>query len=830
MDKRTLLFVVSLSLTLFVVQLFFNYQNVTSDMEWRQQQIARAAMMQERLEQDVAKRTETETSLPIQEVFADASGIEFLSYGVENNGVTLFLSDRNLDGEVYVRKQGEGSLKRRKILAHEDSQHVFLASASDQKVSVSYARSRGNYDIQVVSSQNTEDQHLVFLAETKDGHFSFPLNVPSFPSIALSREGDHFLPLGIYQPNTGELKLLNQLEDLSSYTIALTAPKQATAADTEEKYYVLENEYQQLVFSNIGAALVEINLPLESEENSYSVVRPIEIDRDILEDYPHNALFPKYAYYKADARGEVVKHEKGKEGGYYPLLRRDILSPDGLIASRVKPEHYALNILSKYPEMAELPFQMSFMDKEKIVFEARQPHRRITKTYTLQQENHDSPYIIDFEVQVEGDSQGLWLSSGLLDAEWMSGSSMPAQKLRNLRQGKTEIESISLPKSSTVVNNSAPDWVCNSNGFFGVILDPLTEIGRGYRTDKVDGELVPSRLVEVGAPLGRYPASSLPAYKLLLPLNQSGSVMKFRVFAGPLAADVLHTLDKTYTNSATGESTDYIESQTVKGWFSFISAPFSKLLFWVMSACYFLTQSWAFSIILLTVALKLMLWPLSSWSIRSMRRMQEITPLVQAIQEKHKNDSQKAQVEIMNLYRDKGVNPLGGCFPILIQMPFLIGMFDLLKSSFELRGQPFITGWIDNLTAPDVLFSWGQSFWIIGNEFHLLPILLGLTMFFQQRFSSTAPKDPNLMTEQQRQQKAMGTMMTVVFTVMFYNFPSGLNLYWISSMLLGWGQQWLTNRNYQPTKTDTPQPPAPKKKGGNRGKKPRSNKLSIAQS
>ena len=230
------------------------------------------------------------------------------------------------------------------------------------------------------------------------------------------------------------------------------------------------------------------------------------------------------------------------------------------------------------------------------------------------------------------------------------------------------------------------------------------------------------------------------------------------------------------------------------GWFTFISEPFAKFLFILMNLFHSLTHSWALSIILLTISLRLMLYPLNTWSTKSMVRMQQIAPEITAIQEKHKKDPKKAQIEIMNLYKEYGVNPLSGCLPMLIQMPFLIGMFDLLKSSFALRGAPFIPGWIDDLTAPDVLFRWKYPIFFIGNEFHLLPILLGLVMFLQQRLMATGPKDSNLMTEQQRQQRTMGTMMAVIFTVMFYNFPSGLNIYWLSSMLLGIVQQWFTTK------------------------------------
>ena len=128
-------------------------------------------------------------------------------------------------------------------------------------------------------------------------------------------------------------------------------------------------------------------------------------------------------------------------------------------------------------------------------------------------------------------------------------------------------------------------------------------------------------------------------------------------------------------------------------------------------------------------------------------------------------------------------------------MPFLIGMFYLLKSSFPLRGAMFIPGWIDDLSAPDVLFTWGQPIWFIGNEFHLLPILMGATMYFQQKLTSKLPKDERQLTDAQKQQKIMGNMMAVLFTVMFYKFPSGFNIYFMLSTLLGIGQQvWMTRR------------------------------------
>jgi YidC/Oxa1 family membrane protein insertase len=343
-----------------------------------------------------------------------------------------------------------------------------------------------------------------------------------------------------------------------------------------------------------------------------------------------------------------------------------------------------------------------------------------------------------------------------------------------------------------------------------MILDPVQETSQGLRALQVSGTAVPSRLIEIDQEYQRFNAANLPGYMMLLPLDEANSSMHFRIFAGPFSTNILKKVDSVYSNSSTGYNPDYIAAQSFHGWFSFISEPFAKALFFLMNVFHSLTGSWALSIILLTVALRIMLWPLNAWSTKSMTRMQQIAPQVTAIQEKYKKDPKKAQLEIMNLYRETGVNPVSGCFPLLIQMPFLIGMFDLLKSTFELRGASFIPGWIDDLTAPDVLFSWKVPLFFIGTQFHLLPILLGLVMFLQQRFMSSMPKDPAQWTDQQRQQRFMGNMMAVVFTVMFYHFPSGLNIYWLSSMLLGMLQQYWTAKKLKAA-TATPQPVKAKK-------------------
>jgi len=538
-----------------------------------------------------------------------------------------------------------------------------------------------------------------------------------------------------------------------------------------EELYVLENSYQQLVFSSTGGALAEINLVLKDKNNPQSAVRPIAADRILKEDYAQYDKFPTGPY-----RTFNSSEAEGKLGGYYPLLRRGI-----------DPRFYALAVVSD-DKGTPAQFSLKRLEKNLIQFQGQAAGRSITKTITLPEDPDQAPYTFDVSIEVGEGTQNVWLSTGVPEVELISGSPAPSLKYRMTTGRKIQIEQIDLPKAAVSYGAVHPDWICNSNGFLGVILDPTSTTGDGFNANFVPGVDAPTRLSVIDPQYNLYPADKYPGYEMRYPL--SSKTTTFRVYAGPFAKKILAQVDKTYSDPKTGYTPDFVSSISFHGWFSFISEPFAKLLFFLMEIFHAVSRSWGVSIILLTIALRLMLYPLNAWSIKSTMKMQQIAPKVAALQEKYKKDPKKAQAEVMGLYKQQGVNPLGGCLPLLIQMPFLIGMFDLLKSSFELRGAPFIPGWIDNLTAPDVVFSWGYPIWFIGTSFHLLPVLLAAVMYFQQKMSSTAPKDPSQLTDQQKQQKFMGNLMVIVFTVLFYNFPSGLNLYWLSSMLLGILQQW----------------------------------------
>lgn len=814
MDKRTIFFMVCLSLALLGVNWYFEGQNQEKLKVWTEQQKAKNLQSQQKLEQTLSKKTASASDLPLINLYADDKASQFLTTGIVNQGAILALAWNEQPPEiVYGRKSdGKESPQPFKILfsEHALNQPIVYTSPNTQKLPIGFLPDFGMYDIQLV--EPTAEGAKILLGEYKDGHVSIAsvklaqlkqeltesekrhdIVLPT-NAIALLQTSSGYLPVGIYEKDARNIKLLNEFESARNF-ISQPEVKQAVTSTqkAEEKFYVLENEYFQIVFSNYGGAIVEINLPFQSSKDKLSVVKEIEYDRVMVRDHPYNAYFPAHAFYTPG----MELHQKGTLGGYYPLLRRDLIEKGPRKSIRIPPRFYATNIVSEYPELAELVYEVKKFDHHSIVFEGTQSHRKITKTYSIKNDGLGAPYTLELDIQVEGDSRGLWLTSGVPEIEWISGGAAPALKYRITRNQKSAVENIDLPKDAITVSSVNPDWIVDSNGFFGVILDPLSKIDAGYRVQEISGNIVPSRLVELDNVYDRFKPANMPGYMALLPLASDGGSMEFRVFSGPFAETVLKKVDTIYSDPATGYNPDYMASQTFHGWFAFISEPFAKFLFILMKFFYQITGSWAFSIILLTIALRIMMYPLNAWSTKSMLRMQQIAPEVTAIQEKYKKDPKKAQIEIMALYREKGVNPISGCFPLLIQMPFLIGMFDLLKSTFELRGASFIPGWIDDLAAPDVLFSWNTPIFFIGNQFHLLPILLGIVMFLQQRYMSSAPKDPKLMTDQQRQQRTMGTIMAVVFTLMFYNFPSGLNIYWLSSMLLGMLQQWWTMKQLQ---------------------------------
>jgi YidC/Oxa1 family membrane protein insertase len=185
--------------------------------------------------------------------------------------------------------------------------------------------------------------------------------------------------------------------------------------------------------------------------------------------------------------------------------------------------------------------------------------------------------------------------------------------------------------------------------------------------------------------------------------------------------------------------------------------------------------NWGWTIIAFTILIKLLFFPLSAAGYRSMAKMKTVTPKMQALRERHKNDPAKMQQATMELYKAEKINPLGGCLPIVVQMPVFLALYWVLQAAVEMRGATWL--WIPDLTLKDPFF--------------ILPVLYAISMFITQRLNPQ-PADPV--------QAKMMMFMPLAFSVMFLFFPSGLVLYWVVNNLISMAQQYVITKKFAPAK------------------------------
>lgn len=242
-------------------------------------------------------------------------------------------------------------------------------------------------------------------------------------------------------------------------------------------------------------------------------------------------------------------------------------------------------------------------------------------------------------------------------------------------------------------------------------------------------------------------------------------VETFKLFVGPQEERVLE-------NVAPG-----LELVKDYGWLTILAKP----IFWLLEKIHALVNNWGWAIILLTIFIKLVFFPLSAASYKSMARMKEVQPRLLEMKERYKGEPQKLNQAMMEMYRKEKINPLGGCFPVLIQIPVFIALYWVLLASVEMRAAPWL-GWIQDLSKPDTLF----GVWF-GAPIGLLPILMAISMFIQTKLNPTPP-DPV--------QAKLMMLMPIVFSFMFFFFPAGLVLYWVVNNILSIAQQWQINKIY----------------------------------
>jgi YidC/Oxa1 family membrane protein insertase len=249
---------------------------------------------------------------------------------------------------------------------------------------------------------------------------------------------------------------------------------------------------------------------------------------------------------------------------------------------------------------------------------------------------------------------------------------------------------------------------------------------------------------------------------------------KFALYLGPVKYEILNAYNKNYEAIY-----DFGSFFGLK----FVTRPISEYFLQpLFTFLHSFIPNYGIVIIIFSILIKILLSPLTKQSYLSMGKMAKLQPKIAEIKEKYKGDQQKIQKETMKLYQTYGINPAGGCLPMLLQMPILFALFAFFRVAIEIRHESFL--WIKDLASPDFVFSLPFKIPIVNvDQISILAILLGITMFFQQKMTV---KDPN--------QKAMVYMMPIMMTFMFMNFSSGLNLYYMMFNLLSIIQQYYINK------------------------------------
>ena len=373
-----------------------------------------------------------------------------------------------------------------------------------------------------------------------------------------------------------------------------------------------------------------------------------------------------------------------------------------------------------------------------VVMETTIDSQTITKTTTF----YENSYLIkhDYNIGSLSDRFFVLWDSGMRTTEKNLFEELTYSQAY-IAQSK-EISDISLsPSDVKDVEESQyfsgkTDWVAIRNKYF---------INSLISDDAIGGKLS-ARSFQLNA------NDLIPIYSTGLEFNNPNVTV--RQFLGPLDVDIIET------------SGTYLDRIMNFGWLPI--QPFSRSVLWLLKKLHLLGLNYGIILILFAFMIRLITGPLTKKSHQSTQKMQTIQPQLKKIQEKYKNDSQKLNREMMNLYKDKGVNPVGGCLPMIVQMPLLFSLFIVFRSTIEFRGAPFF-GWISNLSQPDTIFNLPFNIPIYGDQIAFLPIILGISMFMTQRLS---------MATMDKSQKPMMYMMSAFFFLLFNSFPSGLNLYY----------------------------------------------------
>ena len=363
-------------------------------------------------------------------------------------------------------------------------------------------------------------------------------------------------------------------------------------------------------------------------------------------------------------------------------------------------------------------------------------------------------YIIDIDVRCDGVRDVL---SGDLEIGWYGGLATTEKNHKDdqvyfksyvFQGGEIENLKVKPGETETAIFNGSADWGAVRTKYFISALIPrdLSSVRRASLTAKYD---------------------SLETYDVSFFVDIT-NVPVFSLYLGPLEYEKIKGL---------GVGLDQVMDF---GW-AFIR-PISKGVLFALKSMHEYIPNYGLVLIVFSFLIKILVYPLTKKSYQSTAAMQVVQPEIAALREKYKNNSQKLNQATMKLYKERGVNPLGGCLPMLLQMPLLFALFIVFRTTIELRSEPFVW-WIKDLSAPDTIFDLPFTIPIYGSQVAVLPMLMVVSMFIQQKLMSGGIQQP--------QQKTMQYFMTGFFFLIFNSFPSGLNLYYTLFNILTIAQQKL---------------------------------------
>ncbi len=448
-------------------------------------------------------------------------------------------------------------------------------------------------------------------------------------------------------------------------------------------------------------------------------------------------------------RLELLKHKDSVDPKKNVVLfdnseHRTYLAETGLIGGPF-PNH-------KSPFVAKPgPRALDGANQIQLVLESEQGGVKLTKIYTFKR----GDYTIDVKHEVSNNS-GAPIAPSLYvqlvrdgrkpegESSFYSTFTGPAVYTEAEHFQKLDFEKIEKNKAehATKADNG---WIALIQHYFVSAFVPPAKVQREIFTKKVNNNL--------------YAVGSVIPLGTIAP--GASATIDTPLYSGPQESSVLESI-------APG-----LELVKDYGWLTIVAKP----IFWLMTQIHKILGNWGWTIIVLTIMIKLAFFPLTAASYRSMAKMKLVTPKMTAIRERFKGDPQKMNQAMMELYKTEKINPLGGCLPIVVQIPVFIALYWVLLASVEMRNAPWL-GWIHDLASPD--------------PFYILPVVMAISMFIQTKLNPTPP-DPI-------QAKVM-MVMPIAFSVMFFFFPSGLVLYWVVNNVLSISQQWVINKKLEGGKT-----------------------------